>query len=373
MFGEALGEGEAPRGECAVGTAGEVHGAGQRGSSQAYPVTQPTVYDIPVLFMGVEEAVASRNRDGMCHGFTQYIAVYVVVFVVRTHRRLAGYPPVGGTDPRTGIVRGVVIGTPAFGGSFAAAVEFVAVVVLAVTHVRIEGEPSETSVPFYRCERRFRMLELIGEGQGVEPVGAEIPSLVSGLHVEQTRRRRSIGDACKEIRVVEVGILDVSVASSDGTCGQYREAVPGDRSGDVGVKIAVGSSGDLRPHVVGTERGSHHVDRSRVGSDACQPLDDVDRTDDVDVDGQAVALVACSCIGEVDAVEKDHCLVVSTSPEGDVRLYSFSAPFPHVYRRIEPEYAFDCLLRRDAQRVAAVNRRGCHYTPRGIQSFGRHL
>ena len=25
------------------------------------------------------------------------------------------------------------------------------------------------------------------------------------------------------------------------------------------------------------------------------------------------------------------------------------------------------------QRVAAIHRRGCHYTPCGIQSFGRHL
>ncbi len=70
------------------------------------------------------------------------------------------------------------------------------------------------------------------------------------------------------------------------------------------------------------------------------PSDDVYRTDDVDIDGRAVALVPRACIGEVDAVEKDHGLVVSSSRRGDVRPVLLSAPLSHVYRGIEPEYAF---------------------------------
>ena len=56
--------------------------------------------------------------------------------------------------------------------------------------------------------------------------------------------------------------------------------------------------------------------------------------------GRAVALVPRACIGEVDAVEKRPWSGRKFLPQGDVRLYSLSAPLSHVYRGIEPEYAF---------------------------------
>ena len=132
-------------------------------------------------------------------------------------------------------------------------------------------------------------------------------------------------------------------------------------------------SREFRAQVVGAQGGGDEVERSGEGADAGQSGNEVNLADDVQIDRQAVALMAGAGIGEIDAVEQDEGLVVRTAADRYVGLHALGAAFAKIDGGVDAQYAFDGLQRRDGERVAAVHFRGSGNSPCGIQSFGGHV
>lgn len=370
-FQYGLLDAEAPGGECAVGAAGYVERSGERGRAEIRPVAQPAVHRIALLAFGVESLDRSRNGDRRAEILPEHVAQKGVVAPVDAERRDASRPVQVAAHARSDIVGRMMVGVPSVGSSAAGAVEFVAVLVAAVVHVRIECHTPHETAPPQRGQCRFGVLELVWELERIEAVRPEVAPLVAGLEVEHADRSVMVGDACEQIGIEEVRVGHVAVRAAYGSGGQHGQSVACDGSREIGIEVAVRSARYLGPHVIGAQRRGGDVDGSGVGSDASQSPDNVYRADRFGIHRQAVALVAGAGIREVDAVEKDHRLIRVASPDGEVGLYSLAAPFADVDYRVEPEYAFDGLRRCGERFISPVHLRGRHSPTRGILEFLR--
>ena len=140
--------------------------------------------------------------------------------------------------------------------------------------------------------------------------------------------------------------MPVAVAAAVGGRPEHRKTARGHRSREVGIGIAVLAARTLETQVGRPQRRGADVHRPGIGADARHAVEQFDGRNAVEIDGQRVGLVSGACIGEVDAVEKDHGLVERASPDEDVGLCSLASAFADIDRRSEAQGGFQSLDRR---------------------------